>query len=199
MKRFRRPRAVAAVLVACGVALAAGCGGDESVNPTETGIVTETGSTVSTATTGAATGTTTVAPGTTTQGTDTEGTTTGSVPVDTATYVRDVQSLAQALTQFGLTLQAASEGPQALRDRSALLRRQLQELDAVAARMSAYTVDAPALEEKRAAIVAATADVTRLGRQVVVAAEAGDHTRVVQLTRQYDAALKALQVPVDEG
>lgn len=140
------------------------------------------------------TGTTTASTETVTPPADTTGSPVapGST-VDTATFVKDIQAFAQSLTQFGLTLQAAAEGPEALRARSGLLRQQLDEFDAITARMSAYTVDVPALEQKRAAIVAASPDISRLGRELLTAAEANDEAGVQRIATEFIAALERLR------
>ncbi|MFN8124450.1 MAG: hypothetical protein U0237_18730 [Thermoleophilia bacterium] len=113
--------------------------------------------------------------------------------VGTATFVADIQTFAQTLTQFGLTLQAAADGPDALKQRSSLLRSQLDDFDTVTAKMSGYTVDVPALETKRAAIVAASPDISRLGRELLDAAEAGDATKVASIASEFTTALQRLQ------
>lgn len=113
--------------------------------------------------------------------------------VGTATFVADIQTFAQTLTQFGLTLQAAADGPDALKQRSSLLRSQLDSFDEVTAKMGGYTVDVPALETKRAAIVAASPDISRLGRELLDAAEAGDAGRVASIASEFTTALQRLQ------
>jgi hypothetical protein len=119
--------------------------------------------------------------------------------VDTATFVADVQTFAQVLTQFGLTLQAAAEGPDALRARSALMRQQLDDFDAATARMASYTVDVPALEQRRAAIVAASPDISRLGRELLDAAVAGDTAAVTRIAGEFTTALERLRTAATGG
>jgi len=113
--------------------------------------------------------------------------------VGTATFVADIQTFAQTLTQFGLTLQAAADGPDALKKNSTLLRSQLDDFDSITAKMGGYTVDVPALETKRAAIVAASPDISRLGRELLDAAEAGDASRVASIAQEFTTALQRLQ------
>jgi len=113
--------------------------------------------------------------------------------VGTATFVADIQTFAQTLTQFGLTLQAAADGPDALKKNSTLLRSQLDDFDSITAKMGGYTVDVPALETKRAAIVAASPDISRLGRELLDAAEAGDASKVASIAQEFTTALQRLQ------
>lgn len=113
--------------------------------------------------------------------------------VGTSVFVADIQTFAQALTQFGLTLQAAADGPDALKERSTLLRSQLDDFDRVTTKMAGYTVDVPALETKRAAIVEASPDISRLGRDLLDAAEAGDASRVASIASEFTTALQRLQ------
>lgn len=113
--------------------------------------------------------------------------------VSTSVFVADIQTFAQTLTQFGLTLQAAADGPEALKDRASLLRSQLDDFDSVTSKMSGYTVDVPALETKRAAIVEASPDISRLGRDLLDAAEAGDASRVASIASEFTTALQRLQ------
>lgn len=141
-----------------------------------------------TSTTGATTSAVTTAPPADTTAAPPAGGTVG-----TATFVADIQTFAQTLTQFGLTLQAAADGPDALKERSTLLRSQLDEFDRITAKMGGYTVDVPALETKRAAIVAASPDISRLGRDLLDAAEAGDASRVTQIAAEFTTALQRLQ------
>jgi|GEM_PF-3253687 len=206
--RLTRRRSAAALLAACSIAFAAGCGGDEADPTTAAAPATAPVTPVAPVTTAPAVTTppvttppvttppVTTPPVTTPPVTTAPVTSSPSSPgrvVDTATFVQDVQAFAQTLTQFGLTLQAAAEGPEALRARSSLLRQQLDQFDAVAARMGGYTVDVPALESRRAAIVAASPDISRLGRELLDAAEAGDASRVQQIATQFTAALERLR------
>lgn len=209
--RLTRRRSAAAILAAGALALtAAGCGGDKAESTTAAPATTAPLSTAPITTAPVTTApplTTTTPPLTTTTPATTSSTTPATTPqstapgrvVDTATFVRDVQAFAQTLTQFGLTLQAAAEGPDALKARSSLLRQQLDEFDAVTTRMSSYTVDVPTLETRRAAIVAAAPDISRLGRQLLDAAEAGDSSRVTQIASEFTAALERLRTAATGG
>lgn len=206
MNRTTRTRAAALVLAVGGAGLAAGCGGSDTASSTTTaataptvatstarvetlsvGTVPSTPSLPTTPTTPTTPVTGATAP-TTAQSPETPGGT-----VSPAAFVTDVQAFAQTLTRFGLTLQAAAEGPEALRARSAAMRSQLDDLDTIVARMGSYRVEAPVLEERRAAIVAASPDVSRLGRELLAAAEAGDSQRVQQVAQEFTGALKRLQ------
>lgn len=165
------------------------CGDDETSTST-----TGTDTTATTATTADVTSTT--------AGADTSGTDTAIAPgstVDLATFVGDVQKFAQTLTQFGLTLQAAADGPDALKKRSALLRSQLDEFDAATTRMGSYTVDSPEFEKRRAAIVAASPDISRLGRELLTAAENQDAAGVQRVAKEMTTALERLRSAASGG
>ncbi len=206
MNRTTRTRAAALALVVGGAGITAGCGGSDSASSTTTAATTaaptvatstarvETLS-VSTVTNTPTLSTAPTTPTTPTTGTTdtTEASTTPGGTVSPATFVTDVQAFAQTLTRFGLTLQAAAEGPEALRARGATMRSQLDDLDRIVARMASYHVEAPVLEQRRAAIVAASPDVSRLGRELLAAAEAGDSQRVQQVAQEFTGALKRLQ------
>lgn len=203
MNRTTRTRAAALVLAVGGAGLAAGCGGSDTASPTTTAATAPTVATstarVETLSVGTVPSTPSLPTTPTTPVTGATAPTTAQSPetpggtVSPAAFVTDVQAFAQTLTRFGLTLQAAAEGPEALRARSAAMRSQLDDLDTIVARMGSYRVEAPVLEERRAAIVAASPDVSRLGRELLAAAEAGDSQRVQQVAQEFTGALKRLQ------
>ena len=203
MNRTTRTRAAALVLAVGGAGLAAGCGGSDTASSTTTAATAPTVATstarVETLSVGTVPSTPSLPTTPTTPVTGATAPTTAQSPetpggtVSPAAFVTDVQAFAQTLTRFGLTLQAAAEGPEALRARSAAMRSQLDDLDTIVARMGSYRVEAPVLEERRAAIVAASPDVSRLGRELLAAAEAGDSQRVQQVAQEFTGALKRLQ------
>lgn len=126
--------------------------------------------------------------------------TTGDTPtdspsgtVDATVFSKDTVELGTALQDFGQALQAAaSGGVPAVKAKSAEMRAHLDRIDAAADRMRGYTVDNPDLERKRAAIVAATPDVTRLGRDLLDAAEANDSSRMTSVATEFMSALQRL-------
>lgn len=203
MNRTTRTRAAALVLAVGGAGLAAGCGGSDTASSTTTAATAPTVATstarVETLSVGTVPSTPSLPTTPTTPVTGATAPTTAQSPetpggtVSPAAFVTDVQAFAQTLTRFGLTLQAAAEGPEALRARSAAMRSQLDDLDTIVARMGSYRVEASVLEERRAAIVAASPDVSRLGRELLAAAEAGDSQRVQQVAQEFTGALKRLQ------
>lgn len=152
-----------------------------------------TGTSTSTTATTATTADTTA----TTAATDTA--VTPGQTVDLATFVGDVQKFAQTLTQFGLTLQAAADGPEALKKRATLLRTQLDDFDAATAKMSSYTVSNPDFEKRRAAIVAASPDISRLGRELLTAAEDQDAAGVQRVAKELTTALERLRTAASGG
>ena len=187
-----------------GAAIAAGCGATEAKTTAQGTTTSSTVPTVSTTPTTATFGTTPTTDtdtGTTptfgTTQTDVTTTDTGTVQpggtVDVATFVSDLQDFAQTLTQFGLTLQAAAEGPAALRARSATMRSQLDRFDQITAKMGSYRVDMPSLDARRAAIVAASPDVSRLGRELLDAAEANDAARIQSVAQRFIKAIERLR------
>ncbi|MCB0871902.1 MAG: hypothetical protein H6531_03445 [Actinobacteria bacterium] len=131
---------------------------------------------------------TTTAEVTTTAATDTPG-----AEVGIEVFVADVQSYAQTLTQLGLTMQAAGSGSAALEKRAPLMRQQLDEFDAKTAKMAGYTVSVESLEVKRAAIVEASPDISRLGRELIDAAEAGDGSKAQSVAAEMQTALQRLK------
>jgi hypothetical protein len=119
--------------------------------------------------------------------------------VDAIVFAGDVQKLGGNLTQFGLTLQAAAQGPAALAERSTLLRSQLDDFDAIIGRMAGYTVSTPEFESKRLALVAAGPDVTSSGRELLDAAVAGDVAKLGEILPRFQTALTTLQNAVTDG
>ncbi len=113
--------------------------------------------------------------------------------VDASVFSKDTVELGTALQDFGQALQSvASGGASAVQAKSAEMRAHLDRIDAAAERMRGYTVDNPELERKRAAIVAATPDVTRLGRDLLDAAEADDTSRMTSVATEFMTALQRL-------
>jgi hypothetical protein len=161
------------------------CGKDDSTTTTST---TATAPVLTTATTQ-------------TETTDTTATTSASPTgeVDATVFAGDVQKLGGNLTQFGLTLQAAAQGPAALAERSTLLRTQLDEFDTIIGRMDGYTVSTPELESRRAAIVASGPDVTSSGRELLDAADAGDASKLNAILPKFTSALTKLQTAATGG
>lgn len=198
--RVTRRTVLTAVAAACALAVASGCSDSSLAPPDSAGSATTapatTGTTV-TATvppTGTATDAGVSADGDVARVEPAATTTAGaSTVVDGASFVADVQAFAQTLTQFGLTLQAAGEGPDALRTRIALLRRQLDDLDTAARAMTAYRVGEPELERRRAGIVASAGDVTLLARRLLDQAQNGDASGLAATAYNYRAALKRLR------
>ncbi len=165
------------------------CGNDSST----------TTSTTTTSTTATAPVLTTAT--TSTETADTTATTSASPTgeVDATVFAGDVQKLGGNLTQFGLTLQAAAQGPAALAERSTLLRTQLDEFDTIIGRMDGYTVSTPELESRRAAIVASGPDVTSSGRELLDAADAGDAPKLNAILPKFTSALTKLQTAATGG
>lgn len=208
MSHINRRRAAALAIAVSGAALAAGCGATAAKTTAQGTTASSTVPTVSTTPTTSTFDTTPTFGTTPTVGTDTTstfgttptvGTDTGSDTVgpggtvDVATFVSDLQDFAQTLTQFGLTLQAAAEGPAALRARSATMRSQLDRFDQITAKMAGYHVDMPSLDKRRAAIVAASPDVSRLGRELLDAAEANDAPRIQRVAQEFIKAIERLR------
>lgn len=196
MIRPRPSTSLTLAVLVCGAGGVAGCSGS-SVSATTATTATPTAATGPAATTATVA---TTAASTTAAATSASASTPATTArpsggqVDTSTFVTDVQDFAQALTQFGLTLQSAAEGPAALKARSATMRAQIDAMDAVVARMAGYTVNDPAMEERRASIVAAAPDVSRLGRKLLDAAEAGDSAAVQSTARDFMNALNRMKV-----
>lgn len=208
--RFTRPRAAAlAAAAVSGAAVVAGCGTTTAESPATTtqattaATVATTASTPTVATSSTAptfattptvpTSATSMTVPTVDTGTDTGSDTVAGRVVPPGTFVNDVQDFAQTLTQFGLTLQSAAEGPAALRARSATMRGQLDRFDEIVVRMGSYRVEMPALETRRAAIVEASPDVSRLGRELLDAAEKNDSAEVQRVATDFIKAIERLQ------
>ncbi|MFN8110596.1 MAG: hypothetical protein U0Y82_12250 [Thermoleophilia bacterium] len=107
--------------------------------------------------------------------------------------MRDVQGFAQTLTAFAQSLRRASAGPGALRATHATLVRELATLRAFTDRMAGYHATSPALEQRRAAVVAAAPRVTQLGAQLVQNALDSDAGKASPTATEFLAALKRLQ------
>lgn len=131
---------------------------------------------------------------------DTDFTSTDAAPtgsVDMATFVKDATEFGTTLQEFGLGLQTAATSPEALKSQATELRGKLDTIDAIKTRMAGYTLDDATLDAKRSKLVEATPDVTRLGRELLDAAEAGDSAKVKQIASEFPAALERLTAAVN--
>lgn len=202
--RVTRRTVLTAVVAACVLTVASGCS-DSNLAPADSADTPAPATTATTATTAStAPAVTATAPagaddlvsadgdvaGT---GTVTSPAVSSSTVVDGSTFVADVQAFAQTLTQFGLTLQAAGEGPDALKQRVSLLRQQLDDMDAAARTMAGYRVGNAELERRRTGIVSSAGDVSLLARRLLDQAQKGDTKGLAATAYNYRAALRRLR------
>ena len=123
--------------------------------------------------------------------TDTTASPTGTV--DASVFSKDTLEFGQKLQDFGRILQeAAPGGTSAVAAKASELRADLDDIDRITERMKGYTVDSPELESRRAKIVAAAPDVTRLGNELLDAAQSGDTAKLSEVGSQFTQALSRL-------
>lgn len=125
--------------------------------------------------------------------TDTDTTASPSGTVDASVFSQDTTEFGQKLQDFGRTLQeAAPGGTSAVAAKASELRADLDDIDRITERMRGYTVDNPALETRRAKIVEAAPDVTRLGNELLDAAQSGDTSKLATVGSEFTQALSRL-------